>query len=88
MKRPKDEDYRGTVTYLYALEKYCDWLEGQPSWKALAEKTRQIKELKEYNELLGESLDAVFPIAAVHGYRESDERIKRGEELRAKLNKH
>ena len=46
MKRPKDEDYRTNVTYLYALEKYADWLEGQPSWKALAEKTQQIKELK------------------------------------------
>ena len=31
MKRPKDEDYRsnpsGTLAYLFALEKYCDYVE-------------------------------------------------------------
>ena len=87
MKRPKIEDYQRYQEYFEALEKYCDWLESD--WETgINSRDKQIKELKEYNELLGESLDAVFPIAAVHGYRESDERIKRGEELRAKLNKH
>ena len=51
MKRPKIEDkefkpIRNGEDYYQALEKYCDWLEGQPSWKALAEKTQQIKDLK------------------------------------------
>jgi len=40
MKRPEIGDTN------FAWRKYADWLEGQPSWKALAEKTQQITELK------------------------------------------
>lgn len=46
-----------------------------------------IETQKEYIKLLGEEINSMAGICFAHGMRSSDERIKRGEELRKKITK-
>lgn len=44
-----------------------------------------IETYDEYVALLGSEMESLYGLAFVHGYRCEDERVKRGEELRAKI---
>lgn len=44
-----------------------------------------IKAYDEYVALLGSEMESLYALAFVHGYQCEDERVKRGEELRAKI---
>jgi len=44
-----------------------------------------VRDWKAYAELLQEAYDGILPLAHVHGFRESEERIQRGKELRTRL---